>query len=35
VFAGDDGLVRSVQVKTSANIVTRPVTKVCLLEAVE
>ena len=32
-FPGADGLVRSAQVKTSWSILTRPVTKLCLLEA--
>ena len=32
VFPGHDGLVRSVRLKTSTNILTRPITKICLLE---
>lgn len=32
-FPGRDGLVRSAQVKTSSSILTRPVTKLCLLES--
>jgi len=35
VFPGDDGLVRSVQVKTATSVLTRPVSKLCLLESVD
>ena len=35
VFPGDDGLVRSVRVKTATSVLTRPVSKVCLLETVD
>ena len=31
-YPGKDGLVRSAQIKTSSSILTRPVTKLCLLE---
>ena len=33
-FPGKDGLVRTAQVRTSWSILTRPVAKLCLLEAV-
>ena len=32
-FPGKDGLVRALRVKTSWSILTRPVTKLCLLES--
>ena len=32
VFPGRDGLVRSVRIRTSTNILVRPITKICLLE---
>ena len=35
VFPGSDGLVRSVRVKTATSTVTRPVSKLCLLETVD
>ena len=35
VFPGNDGLVRSVRVKTAASTLTRPVSKLCLLETVD
>ena len=35
VFPGDDGLVRSVRVKTATSILMRPVSKLCLLESVD
>jgi len=35
VYPGDDGLVRSVRVRTAASTLSRPITKICLLEAVE
>ena len=35
VFPGDDGLVTSVRVKTAMSTLTRPVSKLCLLEAVD
>lgn len=34
-FPGDDGLVRSAQVKTQSSILVRPTDKLCLLEAVD
>ena len=35
VYPGDDGLVRSVKVKTRSTTLVRPVTKLCLLEAAQ
>lgn len=35
VYPGDDGLVRSVRVKTATTTLHRPITKICLLEAVD
>lgn len=35
VFPGDDGLVRSAQVKTATSTLMRPVSKLCLLETVD
>ena len=35
VFAGTDGLVRSVVVKTIRGIFARPIVKICLLEGVD
>ena len=32
VFPGEDGVVRVAEIKTEAGILTRPVTKLCLLE---
>ena len=34
-YPGDDGLVRSVRVKTASTTLHRPITKICLLEAVD
>ena len=35
VFPGEDGVVRVAEIKTEARILTRPVTKLCLLEEAE